>query len=170
MKTYGLGCPYLISATVVLRLPGGPVIFYKNIVGDLQLLDTITMTPSVMLQILLLFYSAYVNAQLNSSFPHSYPGIPNVEYVYNSSNFQQWQKCRLLLLFCCKQRWQWDWTLADYQVNTASLPNATQCTMPSSYAGNIPVNRSGHPNNTLFFWGLESSPGSLTTGTNSSNE
>lgn len=27
--------------------------------------------------------------------------------------------------------------------------------LPRSFAGNIPVNRAGHPNNTLFFWGFE---------------
>ncbi|KAI0718592.1 alpha/beta-hydrolase [Cerioporus squamosus] len=43
------------------------------------------------------------------------------------------------------------------------LPNLTGLAFPRSFAGNIPVNRAGHPNNTLFFWGFEreSSNGSL---------
>lgn len=31
-----------------------------------------------------------------------------------------------------------------------------------SLQGNIPVNRAGHPNDTLFFWGFEKENGSLT--------
>ena len=34
--------------------------------------------------------------------------------------------------------------------------------LPRSFAGNIGVNRPGHPNNTLFFWGFEKETGSLT--------
>ncbi|GJJ10286.1 hypothetical protein Clacol_004512 [Clathrus columnatus] len=84
----------------------------------------------------------FVGSSVNNSFPQPYPGIPNSGYVYNSSNQKQWQEY--------------------YRVNTASLPNATQCTMPSSFSGSVPVNRPGIQNDTLFFWALENSPGSLT--------
>lgn len=50
----------------------------------------------------------------------------------------------------------------DYEV-TEPLPNITE-RLPRSFAGNIPVNRAGHPNDTLFFWGWErqGANGSLT--------
>ncbi|GJJ10173.1 hypothetical protein Clacol_004399 [Clathrus columnatus] len=89
-----------------------------------------------------------VQGQDINSFPQQYPGIPNDDYIFNSSNQQQWQNY--------------------YRVNVTSLPNATECTMPSSFAGNVPVNRPGIQNDTLFFWALETSPGSLTNA--SSNE
>lgn len=44
--------------------------------------------------------------------------------------------------------------------------------LPRSYAGNIPVDRHGHPNNTLFFWAFErqgADGGTLTVPANSSN-
>ncbi|KAJ7307024.1 Alpha/Beta hydrolase protein [Mycena albidolilacea] len=71
---------------------------------------------------------------LPSSFPHAYPGKPTSDYS------SAWQKY--------------------FQV-TAPLPNVT-FPLPRSYAGNIDVQRAGHPNNTLFFWALENKPGSLT--------
>ncbi|CAL1716103.1 unnamed protein product [Somion occarium] len=48
------------------------------------------------------------------------------------------------------------------------LPNITQ-PLSRNFAGNIPVNRPGHANNTLFFWGFESRNGSLTAPANESN-
>ncbi|KAJ7180968.1 Alpha/Beta hydrolase protein [Mycena filopes] len=71
---------------------------------------------------------------LPSSYPHVYPGKPTGGYS------PAWQKY--------------------FQV-TAPLPNIT-FSLPRSYAGNIDVQRAGHPNNTLFFWALEKSTGSLT--------
>lgn len=59
------------------------------------------------------------------------------------------------------------WSLAfqtDYRVKD-SLPNVT-FHLRDSFAGNIPVNRAGHPNNTLFFVGFEKSSGSLTSDDN----
>lgn len=50
--------------------------------------------------------------------------------------------------------------VVDFEVATA-LPNVT-FRLPRSFAGNIPVNRAGHPNDTLFFWAFESTNGSLT--------
>lgn len=47
-----------------------------------------------------------------------------------------------------------------YQV-TAQLPNVT-FDLGRNWAGNIPVDRENHPNNTLFFWGFEKENGSLT--------
>ncbi|THH00602.1 hypothetical protein EW026_g1946 [Hermanssonia centrifuga] len=58
---------------------------------------------------------------------------------------------------------------ADFQV-TDPLPNVT-FPMGRNWAGNIPVDRPGHPNNTLFFWGFEKENGSLTAAANeNSNE
>ncbi|KAJ6581912.1 Alpha/Beta hydrolase protein [Mycena capillaripes] len=71
---------------------------------------------------------------LPSSFPHEYPGKPTGDYS------PAWQKY--------------------FQV-TAPLPNVT-FPLPRSFAGNIDVQRAGHPNNTLFFWALEKTSGSLT--------
>jgi carboxypeptidase D len=48
----------------------------------------------------------------------------------------------------------------DFHVKD-SLPNQT-FPLTRSFAGNIPVNREGHPNDTLFFWAFEKSNGSLT--------
>jgi hypothetical protein len=44
---------------------------------------------------------------------------------------------------------------------TQGLPNIT-FPLGNNYAGNVPVGRPGHPNNTLFFWGFENTAGSLT--------
>ncbi|KAJ7812359.1 alpha/beta-hydrolase [Mycena olivaceomarginata] len=43
--------------------------------------------------------------------------------------------------------------------------------LPRNFAGNIPVNRAGHPNNTLFFWAFEhtSKNGSLTAPADANN-
>ncbi|PPQ62877.1 hypothetical protein CVT24_006275 [Panaeolus cyanescens] len=49
----------------------------------------------------------------------------------------------------------------DYFRVPYPLPNIT-FPLSTSYAGNLPVDREGHPNNTLWFWGFEKSPGSLT--------
>lgn len=53
-----------------------------------------------------------------------------------------------------------EYIVADFRV-VDPLPNIT-FPVQQSYAGNIPVNRAGHPNNTLFFVGFEKSNGSLT--------
>lgn len=54
---------------------------------------------------------------------------------------------------------------ADFEV-TDPLPNVTDSTAfplgKKTFAGNIPVNRAGHPNDTLFFWAVERDTGSLT--------
>ena len=55
----------------------------------------------------------------------------------------------------------------DFEVTT-KLPNITFA-LGRSFAGNLPVNRAGHPNNTLFFYGFEKSHGSLTVRSHSAN-
>ncbi|KAH9893408.1 alpha/beta-hydrolase [Cubamyces lactineus] len=71
-----------------------------------------------------------------SSWPHDYPGKPSGDFS------PEWQ---------------------SYFEVTDPLPNVT-FPLPRSFAGNIGVNRPGHPNNTLFFWALEKENGSLTAG------
>ncbi|THV05581.1 alpha/beta-hydrolase [Dendrothele bispora CBS 962.96] len=79
---------------------------------------------------------SYVSSQdLPSSFPHVYPGQPSGDLGPN---------------------WQ------DYFEVTDTLPNVT-FPLTRSFAGNIPVGRSGHPNDTLFFWAFEKQNGTLTS-------
>ncbi|OCH83865.1 alpha/beta-hydrolase [Obba rivulosa] len=75
-----------------------------------------------------------------SSFPHEWPGIPSGSFS------PQWQ---------------------SYYEVTDQLPNIS-FSLPRSFAGNIPVNRPNHPNDTLFFWGFErqGANGSLTDANN----
>ncbi|KAF7770375.1 hypothetical protein Agabi119p4_6349 [Agaricus bisporus var. burnettii] len=82
------------------------------------------------------FLSAHSQSppQPPSSFPHDYPGKPSGDF---------------------NPTWQNYFRVVD------PLPNIT-FPVQQSYAGNIPVNRAGHPNNTLFFVGFEKSNGSLT--------
>jgi len=47
----------------------------------------------------------------------------------------------------------------DYEV-TAPLPNIT-FSLPRTYAGNVSVNRTGHPDDSLFFVAFEKEGGSL---------
>lgn len=49
----------------------------------------------------------------------------------------------------------------EFFLVTQGLPNIT-FPLGNNYAGNVPVGRPGHPNNTLFFWGFERTAGSLT--------
>ncbi|KAI0671913.1 alpha/beta-hydrolase [Trametes maxima] len=62
-----------------------------------------------------------------NTFPHAWPGQPN------GTLSPAWQ---------------------SYFEVTNKLPNITG-SLPRSFAGNIPVNRQGHPNDTLFFWAFE---------------
>ena len=52
-------------------------------------------------------------------------------------------------------------SVLDFEVDGSHLPNIS-FPLSRSFAGNIAVNRAGHPNNTLFFWAFEKSHGSLT--------
>ncbi|KAI0775028.1 alpha/beta-hydrolase [Trametes elegans] len=78
-----------------------------------------------------------------NTFPHAWPGQPNGTFS------PEWQ---------------------DYFEVTQKLPNITGA-LPRSFAGNIPVNRQGHPNDTLFFWGFEKqgSNGTLTAPADANN-
>ncbi|KAH9893404.1 alpha/beta-hydrolase [Cubamyces lactineus] len=83
-------------------------------------------------------HGAYPPSEVPSSWPHDYPGKPSGDF---------------------SPAWQ------DYFEVKDSLPNVTWA-LPRSFAGNIPVNRAGHPNDTLYFWGFEKENGSLTAGAN----
>ncbi|KAJ3510060.1 hypothetical protein NLJ89_g4887 [Agrocybe chaxingu] len=93
----------------------------------------------------LLAFSSLAAAQssptLPSSYPHSYPGQPSGDYS------PAWQK---------------------YFRVTDRLPGIN-FPLSQSYAGNIDVQRAGHLNNTLFFYGFEKSKGSLTASPSSRN-
>ncbi|KZT67351.1 alpha/beta-hydrolase [Daedalea quercina L-15889] len=77
-----------------------------------------------------------------SSWPQDYPGMPDGDY---------------------NATWQ------SYFEVTESLPNVTW-NLGRSFAGNIGVQREGHPNNTLFFWAFEKTNGSLTVDAGQSND
>ncbi|KZP30619.1 alpha beta-hydrolase [Athelia psychrophila] len=98
------------------------------------------MPAKALLALLALACSAVAqsNFSLPSTWPQVYPGQPNATYG---------------------PTWQ------SYFEVTDPLPNITWCpprTLPRSFAGNMPVQRAGHPNDTLFFWGFEKENGSLT--------
>ncbi|KAI0773275.1 alpha/beta-hydrolase [Trametes elegans] len=80
--------------------------------------------------------AAYHPSDVPSSWPQDYPGKPSGDFS------PEWQ---------------------DYFQVKDALPNVTW-SAPRTFAGNIPVNRPGHPNNTLFFWAAEKQAGSLTSG------
>ena len=93
-----------------------------------------------------------------SSWPQDYPGKPSGDFS------PDWQSCTpppfpLAVVLHPLTRTHVT-AFPDFQV-TDALPNVTW-TLPRSFAGNIPVNRAGHANNTLFFWGFEHENGSLT--------
>ena len=89
------------------------------------------------------------NESLPSSFPHDYPGIPSGEFG------PEWQDCEFvdvvpLHLASCKMLT----VPIDYLVKEGSLPNAT-FDLNRNFAGTLTVNRTNHPNDTLFFWAFE---------------
>ncbi|KAJ7434538.1 alpha/beta-hydrolase [Mycena galericulata] len=96
------------------------------------------MFPAVVFTSLFIFgcsAQTTVNATTNpSTFPHAYPGMPTTAFG------PDWQ---------------------NYFEVTGPLPNVTE-TLTRSFAGNVGVNRAGHPNATLFFWAFEKANGSLT--------
>ena len=67
-----------------------------------------------------------------------------------------------VLFTLCPCIYMSDGVIVDFQV-TQPLPNVT-FELGRSFAGNIAVNRPGHPNNSLFFWAFEKENGSLTAG------
>ncbi|EIN09574.1 alpha/beta-hydrolase [Punctularia strigosozonata HHB-11173 SS5] len=60
-----------------------------------------------------------------------------------------------------------DWQ--DYFQVTDGLPNVT-FDLPRNWAGNIAVKRTGHPDDSLFFWGFEKEQGSLTAAAGENND
>lgn len=115
----------------------------------------------------ILFFPAFaltllVNAQSGtppSSWPQSYPGMPNGDYS------PEWQACASTYTSASLPRPIHPISLpADFQV-TNSLPNVTW-PLARNWAGNLAVQREGHPNDTLFFWAFESSNGSFTAPSN----
>jgi len=74
------------------------------------------------------------DSDIPNSFPHDYPGKPSGDF---------------------SPVWQ------DYFLVKDLLPNIT-FHISRNFAGNVPVNRPGHPNDTLFFWAFEQTNGSLT--------
>ncbi|KAI8996603.1 alpha/beta-hydrolase [Trametes punicea] len=95
----------------------------------------LALTSTAVLAAILPFVAAQV-PPTPSSWPHDYPGKPSGDY---------------------SPAWQ------SYFEVKEPLPNV-DFPLPHSFAGNIGVNRPGHPNNTLFFWALEKENGSLTVG------
>lgn len=90
-----------------------------------------------------------------SSWPQVYPGVPSGDYS------PEWQACAYKHTSASLVRGTHPLSLrADFQV-TDSLPNVTW-PLARNWAGNIPVQREGHPNDTLFFWAFESSNSSFT--------
>ena len=96
-----------------------------------------------------------------NSFPHNYPGIPNTNNNYQDS--KAWQDCEQKPVSFSPQNLN---AVLDFLVSDP-LPNMT-FTLERSFAGNLPVNRQGHPNDTLFFWAFEKTNGSLTRDANES--
>ncbi|KAJ7769203.1 alpha/beta-hydrolase [Mycena maculata] len=90
--------------------------------------------PALFSSIFILGCFAQNNVTQPDTFPHAYPGMPTTAFG------PEWQ---------------------DYFEVTDPLPNVTE-TLARSFAGNVGVNRTGHPNATLFFWAFEKANGSLT--------
>ncbi|EIW53484.1 alpha/beta-hydrolase [Trametes versicolor FP-101664 SS1] len=80
---------------------------------------------------------------LPNSFPNAWPGQPVGDYS------PEWQS----------------------YFEVIGLPPAIPTGLPRSFAGNINVNRTGHKNDTLFFWGFEreGASGTLTAAADASN-
>ncbi|KIM44598.1 hypothetical protein M413DRAFT_8957 [Hebeloma cylindrosporum] len=98
---------------------------------------------------------------LPSTFPQDYPGKPSGDLS------PQWQKCSCFWPILQEHVTITPHRSSDFEV-TAKLPNVT-FPLGRSFAGNIPVQRPGHPNDTLFFIGFEKSKGSLTAPSSPSN-
>ena len=104
---------------------------------------------------LLVFVSSSlrVQAQVQSTAPFAYPGIPTTPYG------PDWQSCMYFQAVCPLVPTHYTITSPDYEVKDP-LPNVTW-SMPRSFAGSVSVNRENHPNNTLFFYAFEREGGSL---------
>jgi hypothetical protein len=73
---------------------------------------------------------------------------------------QTGNRVRLCCLFTQALRADHRDSPTDFEVSTSSLPKINFA-LPNSYAGLISVNRTDHDGDQLFFWGFESSQGSL---------
>ena len=92
------------------------------------------------------------DSDIPNSFPNDYPGKPSGDFS------PAWQDCTLDFVLECVHDSQI--ISSDFLVKDP-LPNIT-FPINRNFAGNIPVNRAGHPNDTLFFWAFEQKQGSLT--------
>ncbi|KAI0349726.1 alpha/beta-hydrolase [Trametes cingulata] len=106
------------------------------------------MMVSLLLSLLALAFCRLVlgqgsQASIPNTFPHAWPGQPNGTFS------PEWQK---------------------YFEVTEKLPDIPG-PLSRMFAGNIPVNRQGHPNDTLFFWAFEKqgSNGTLTAPADANN-
>ena len=123
---------------------------------------------TTLLLVLLLKCCSPVLAQAQSSvpnsFPHACPGSPPATSAQNGRNASIPSPPPSPVPPTQRPRGAHPLTAAapDFEV-TDALPNITGA-LPRSYAGNIPVGRAGHPNDTLFFWAFErpGANGSLT--------
>ncbi|KAF5358669.1 hypothetical protein D9758_007755 [Tetrapyrgos nigripes] len=92
-------------------------------------------------------WTTVLAANLPSTFPHNYTGIPSGDFS------PEWQE-----YFLVKDPLP--------NVTTQAKPDTTQAgidiDIARNFAGNIAVDRQGHPNNTLWFWAFEKENGSLT--------
>lgn len=79
-----------------------------------------------------------------------------------------WQQCNVPTASTVKVLAHQLLSLIDFQV-TDPLPGIN-FTLGNNYAGNIAVQRPQFPDDTLFFWGFETSPGSLTAPAGQSND
>ena len=86
--------------------------------------------------------------------PQVYPGPPSGDYS------PAWQQCKCIILSHNVKFRSRSTPVPDFQV-TEKLPGV-DFNLSNSYAGNIGVQRPGHPNDTLFFWAFEHQSGSLT--------
>lgn len=95
-----------------------------------------------------------------NTWPHDYPGKPSGDFS------PQWQSCKHRSIppeeVNSLSRYSADFEVKDH------LPNVT-VPLTRSFAGNVPVNRAGHTNDTIFFWAFEKKNGSLTVPANKSN-
>lgn len=101
-------------------------------------------------------------SKIPNTFPHNYTGIPTVGFG------PVWQDCKSLYHSTSNFIHSRTFGPLDFEV-TDPLPNVTD-TLPRNFAGNIPVDRPGHPNDTLFFWGFEVTNGSLTAAAGENQE
>ena len=115
------------------------------------------MSTALSLLVLAAVTLTFVSGQSSTagSFPHAYPGMPTGDFS------PEWQSCEHHPLTCPKYSFLILVLLCtDFQV-TQPL-HGVNFTLGRNWAGNIPVGRAGHPNNTLFFWAFEKENGSLT--------